>query len=112
MAPSSSARRFGGEEALGGLSLSEAGRLAEEEWEVATIVVFRLLKAGPSMVSSSSSEAMSTTPLLLSRGVGGGEALTVARGTTAIGTGEVGVDVSCGEAGAGVACGEAGVGVV
>jgi len=54
------------------------------------------------MVSSSSSEAMSTTPLFFSKGAGGGEALTVARGTAAMGTGEVGAGVACGEAGVGV----------
>jgi len=55
------------------------------------------------MVSSSSSEAMSTNPLFFSRGAGGGEALTVARGTATIGAGE---------AGAGVVFGEVRVGVV
>ena len=65
-------------------------------------MVLPLLKAGPSMVSSSSSEAMSTTPLFFSRGAGGGEALTVARGTTAIGTEEVGAGVACGEIGVGM----------
>ena len=68
-APSSRAKKFEGEEALRGSSLKEAGRLAEDEWEVATMVVFLLLKAGPSTESSSSSELMSTTPLFFSRGL-------------------------------------------
>jgi len=54
------------------------------------------------MVSSSSSETMSTTPLFFSRGPGGGEAQTVARGTATIGTGKVGAGVDCGEATVGV----------
>ena len=70
---------------------------------MATAVALCLLKTGPSMVSSSSSEAMSTNPLFFSRGAGGGEALTVARGTATIGAGE---------AGAGVVFGEVRVGVV
>jgi len=55
---------------------------------------------------------MSTTHLFFSRGPRGGEALIVARGTVAMGAGEVGAGVACGEVGVGVACGEAGVGVV
>ena len=54
-------------------------------------MAFCLLKTGTSMVSSSSFEAMSTTPLFFSRGAGGGEALTVAKGIAAIGVGKAGV---------------------
>jgi len=58
--------------------------------------------------------------LFFSRGAGGGEALSVAKGIVAMGVGEVGTGVVCGgrgsgtgceEAGFGVVCGEAGVGV-
>ena len=69
---------------------------------MATIVDFRLLKARPSTMSSSSSEPMSTTPLFFSRGAGGGEALTIAKGTAAMGTGEVGGGAAYGEVGVGV----------
>ena len=75
-------------------------------------MVFLLFKAGPSTESSSSSEVMSTTPLFFSKGAGGGEALIVAKGTAAIGAGEVGSSTVCREAGVGIAGGEAGVGVV
>jgi len=54
---------------------------------------------------------MTTTPLFFSRGAGGGEALSVAKGIAAIGAGEVGTGAVCDEAGAGVECGEAGDGV-
>jgi len=43
------------------------------------------LKTGASIVSSSSSKVISTTPLFFSVGAGGGEALTVAKGIAAIG---------------------------
>ena len=95
-APSSSARMRGGEEALGGLSLREARRLSDEEWEVATAVVLLLLKTGPSTESSSSLDGMSTTPLFFSRGAGEGEALSVARGIAAIGVGESRAGAVCG----------------
>jgi len=54
----------GGEGALGlgGLPWRLVGTLAEDEWDVPTIVVFLLLKAGPPTDSSSSSDAMCTTP--------------------------------------------------
>jgi len=63
------------------------------------------------MVSSSSSKAMSTTPLFISRGAGGGEALTVAKGITVIGDGEAGAGVAWGKGGVGVVWGEVGVGM-
>jgi len=97
---------------LEGLSLSEAGRLSDDEREMATIVVFLLLKAGPSTDSLSSSEAMTTTRLFFSKGASGGKALSVAKGIAAIGVGEVGASVVCGEVGSGTMCGEAGLGVV
>jgi len=58
-------------------------------------------------MSSSSSEATTTTPSFPSKGVGGGEALIAARGTTTMGA-----KVACGELGGGVgkACGEGGGG--
>jgi len=55
---------------------------------------------------------MTTTHLFFSRGAGGGEALSVAKGIATIGTGEVGAGAVCGEVGAGTMCGEARLGVV
>ena len=55
------------------------------------MVVLLLLKNGPSAVSSSSLEGTITTPLPLSRGVGGDEVPTMAKGIASIGSGEVGV---------------------
>jgi len=92
--------------------LKEAGRPAKEEWEVAVVAALRLLKTGPSKEASSSSEAMSTTPLPLSIGGGGGEALTVANGITAMGAGEARAGVVWVEAGARVVWLEGGAGVV
>ena len=45
------------------------------------VAALSLLKTGPSIVSSSSSDTISTTLLPFSRGIGVGEALTVAKGT-------------------------------
>ena len=53
---------------------------------------------------------MSTTPLFFSRGAGGGEALTIAKGTAAMGTGEVGGGAAYGEVGVGVVWEEEGRG--
>ena len=65
--------------------------------EVTTLVVFLLLKTCPSSVSSSSSEGTTTTPLPLSRGAGVVAVSTMARGTAAMGGGELGVWVAFGE---------------
>jgi len=77
--------------ALGGCSLEDSASLLEVEWDVATVVVLLLLKTGPSVVSSSSLEGTITTPLPLSRGTGGDEAPTMAKGMAVMGSGEVGV---------------------
>jgi len=58
------------------------------ECEGAATAALRLLKTGPSKVSSSSSEAMFTTLLPFLRGAGVGEAPT--RGIVAIGAEEAG----------------------
>jgi len=55
---------------------------------------------------------MCTTPLFFSRAVGGGEALSVAKGIAAMGAGEVGAGALCGRVGSGTRYGEAGVGVL
>jgi len=110
--PTSSARGPRGEEALGGLSLNEEGRPAEEEWEVAVVAALRLLKTGASIVSSSSSEVMNTTPLPFSMGAGGREALTVAKGISTMGAEEAGAGVVWVEGGTGVVWVAGGVGDV
>jgi len=69
---------------------------------VAAVAALRLLKTGASIVSSSSSEAISTTPLPFSRGAGGGEALTAAKGIAAMGAEEAEAGVASVEGGAGV----------
>jgi len=81
--------------------LRTAGGLAEEEWEVATLVVFLLLKAGPPTNSSSSSDSMCTTPSFPPKGAWGEAALTMAKGMASMGA--VKLATSFGEPGVGVA---------
>jgi len=57
---------------------------------VVAAAALRLLKTGPSIVSLSSSDTFSTTLLPFSRGAGVGEALTIAKGTAAMGPEGVG----------------------
>ena len=66
------------------------------------MAALRLLKTGPSKEASSSSEAMFTTPSPSSRGAGGGESQTVAKGIAARGAEEAGTGVVWMEGGPGV----------
>jgi len=77
----------------GGWSLRDSACLSEEEWDAATVIILLVLKTGPSTESSFSSEGTITTPLFFSRGAGKGEVLTVAKGITAMGFGEVWIGV-------------------
>jgi len=88
--PVSSWTIVGGREvALGGLSLKESPPWGDAAGRVGTLAAFLLLK-GATPSESSSSDMISKTRFPLSRGVGAGDEAT-ARGTAAMGGGELGV---------------------
>jgi len=88
-APSSWPICCGGDVALGGLSLSDSPCCGEADGEEMILLVLLLLKTCPSP-EPSSSEGTTRTLLPLSRGAGVGARAT-ARGTAAMGGGELGV---------------------
>jgi len=84
--PSSSAKRPGGDEALGVWSQSDVEQPVVEDWEAVAVVGLSLLKTGPS--TESSSDSISTT--LLSQGGGASDTWAAARMTMTIGVQGVG----------------------